>query len=220
MPKLGEVSHKIFDLRLQHISSRITKPFLFEGVTANFCCRHVSGGSCKIFPFRKGRSIRIGGSPAQEARLGFSNLSKFHICRKARTKCSFPHYIFHALDFIFYTLHFRFYTPHLTLETPHPIFRTWPSTLHTPQATSHPPLRTLHSTPCTPHLTLLTLHSALYTHTLHSALHTLNCKLEFHTLYSTLYILNSTPYSPHFTLGTPHSQTPTLHFTLHTTLYN
>ena len=210
----------------------------------SFVClwrRHVYGGNCKTFPFR-----RVSKQVVTSFYVASADLSDIATCLIMRRKffsvagtllirfvCNT---ILRRNGAILATVHLTLYTQHSTKGY------TVNSTLY--YTLLHSTLYTPHITLWTPHFTLdtrhsaLALHTLLYTlhttqyalyftlHTLRFTLHTLHSHSALYTLHSTLYTLYSIPYTPHFTLYTLHltlySTLCTLHFTLytvHSTLY-
>ena len=228
--KIEEVSHEMLVLMLPRVSSRVSG-FLWP--------RHVYGGSCKTFPFRRFpsrlSSFCVAGAALRDIPIclmtcrnwfcvaGSKLLLRFHkmSCtsrgRRSILEISVIIYVASAALQTCRIACSRLHTPcstlpapHSTIHTPHLTLYTFYSTLHT----LHFTLYTLHSTLYTLHFTLLTSHSTI--HTPHFTLYT----FTLHTPHSTLY----TPrHTPHFTLHTLHSTHCTLYsrfltpqFTLHT----
>ena len=186
----------------------------------SFVClwrRHVYGGNCKTFPFR-----RVSKQVVTSFYVASADLSDIATCLIMRRKF-FSVAGTLLIRFVCNTILRRngaiLATVHLTLYTQH-------STKgYTVNSTLYYTL--LHSTLDTPHLTLYTLHSTHYTlnSTLYAWHSTLRTRFTHFTLHFTHYTVRSILYTPHSTLYTPHSTLPlrtlhvtlnTLHFILHT----
>jgi hypothetical protein len=186
--KVGEVSHEMLLLLCPRVSSRVSG-FLWP--------RHVYGGSCKTFPFRRFpsrlSSFCVAGAALRDIPIclmtcrnwfcvaGSKLLLRFHkMSCTSRGRRSIL-----EISVIIYVASAALQTCRIACSTLHTLY----STLYTSHSTLYSAFHTLH-------FTLHTLHSTLYT--LHSTLDTSHPTL--HTLHSTLYIPHSTQYTPHSTL--------------------